>query len=140
MAKPQAPIQEYMTRSPHSIGEEQSLARAKTVMQEHDIRHLPVLHGGQLVGMVTDRDVQLVETLDDIDPKLVTVSDAMSQSVYAIPPDTPLEQVAAEMAARKYGSAVVMRGRDVVGIFTTVDACRALASLLREARSTPSAR
>jgi acetoin utilization protein AcuB len=120
-----------MTRSPHSIGAEQSLARAQAVMQEHGIRHLPVLHGGRLVGMVTDRDVQLVETLDEIDPQLVTVSDAMSQAVYSVSPETPLEMVASTMAEHKYGSAVVMRGRDVAGIFTTVDACRALASLLR---------
>jgi acetoin utilization protein AcuB len=126
----QPPIERYMTRSPHSIGDDQSLARAKIVMQEHRIRHLPVLHGGHLVGMLTERDVQLVETLDHIDSGLVTVSDAMSQSVYAVSPETPLKQVAAEMAACKYGSAVVMRGRDVVGIFTTIDACRALASLL----------
>jgi acetoin utilization protein AcuB len=134
MAKTQAFIEEYMTRSPHSIGEEQTLARAKTVMQEHDIRHLPVLHGGRLVGMVTDRDVNLVETLDDVDPRLVTVSDAMSTAVYAVTPETPLQQVAAEMADRKYGSAIVMRGHEVIGIFTTVDACRALAMLLEERR------
>jgi acetoin utilization protein AcuB len=130
MAKTQDTIEEYMTRSPHSIGDDQSLARAESVMREHDIRHLPVLHGGHLVGIVTERDVRLVETLDDIDPGLITVSDAMSQSVYAVSPDTPLKTVAAEMAAHKYGAAVVMRGRDIVGIFTTVDACRALASLV----------
>ncbi len=123
-------IDQYMTRSPHSIGAEQSLARAKEVMREHDIRHLPVLHGGRLVGIVTDRDVHLVETLEDVDPRLITVSDAMSTSVYAVASDTPLREVAREMAKHKYGSAVVMRHHDVVGIFTTVDACRALANFL----------
>jgi acetoin utilization protein AcuB len=127
-----------MTRSPHSIGDEQTLERAKSVMEQHAIRHLPVLHGGRLVGMVTDRDVNLVETLDGVDPHLVTVSDAMSTAVYSVAPETPLDEVAAEMAAAKYGSAVVMRGHEVVGIFTTVDACRTLASLLREGRPGPS--
>jgi acetoin utilization protein AcuB len=130
MATNPASVDEYMTRSPYSIGDEQTLARAASMMKDHGIRHLPVLHGGHLVGIVTERDVQLVETLDDVDPRLVTVSDAMAQSVYAVGPETPLAQVATEMAARKYGAAVVMRGRDVVGIFTTVDACRALAALL----------
>lgn len=129
-------VAEFMTRSPHSIGAEQSLARAKAVMLNHRIRHLPVLHGGRLVGILTDRDVHLVESLEDIDPVLVTTSDAMSTSVYAVPPDTPLEAVVTQMAEHKYGSAVVMRGHAVVGIFTTVDACRALASLLRDTRRT----
>ena len=119
-----------MTTSPHSIGVEQTLARAQAVMQEHKIRHLPVLHGGKLVGIVTDRDVHLVESLKDVDPRLVTVSDAMAQSVYSVAPEAPLDEVVSEMASRKYGSAIVMQNEKVVGIFTTVDVCRALADLL----------
>jgi acetoin utilization protein AcuB len=123
------PIEDFMTPSPHSIGAEQTLERASAVMREHTIRHLPVLHGGRLVGMLTDRDVHLLESLKDVDPRLVTVSDAMSTNVYAVAPETPLHEVAREMAKHKYGSAVVMHGHKVAGIFTTVDACTALADL-----------
>jgi acetoin utilization protein AcuB len=130
MSKSSPAIEQYMTPSPHSIGAEQTLERAHVMMREHVIRHLPVLHGGRLVGMLTDRDVHLLETLKDVDPHLVTVSDAMSTSVYAVAPDTPLRDVALEMAKHKYGSAVVMHGHKVVGIFTTVDACQALADQL----------
>lgn len=136
MAKTTASVGQFMTVQPHSIGADQTLARAKTVMQEHHVRHLPVLHGGRLVGIVSQRDVALVETLEDVDPRLVTVSDAMSTSVYSVAPETPLQQVVKEMARRRYGSAVVMRGHKVAGIFTTVDACRALASLLQEQPTT----
>jgi CBS domain-containing protein len=45
-------------------------------------------------------------------------------------PEAPLDEVVAEMGARKYGSAVVMQNDKVVGIFTTVDVCRAFAELL----------
>jgi acetoin utilization protein AcuB len=124
-------IQKYMTASPHSIGAEQTLARAQEVMAEHGIRHLPVLHGGKLLGVLTDRDLHLVESLKDVNPKLVTVSDAMSQSVYSVAPDEPLDEVVMTMAERKLGSAVVLQNGKVVGIFTTVDACRALGELLR---------
>ena len=123
-------IAKYMTPSPHSIGAEQSLERAQQVMREHGIRHLPVLHGGRLVGILTDRDLQVLETVKDVDAKLVVVSDAMATSVYAVSPVTPLDQVAREMAEHKYGSTVVMEQHRVVGIFTTVDACRALADRL----------
>jgi acetoin utilization protein AcuB len=131
MAKPRPEIQKHMTPSPHSIGAEQSLARARAMMQEHRIRHLPVLHGGRLVGMISDRDVHLVESLKDVDPRLITVFDAMAQTVYAVAPETPLDEVAQQMAEHKYGSAVVMQNQKVVGIFTTVDACHTLAELLR---------
>jgi CBS domain-containing protein len=58
----------------------------------------------------------------------VPVEDAMTDAVYGVAPETPLEEVAATMAAHKYGAALVLgeRGR-VVGVFTTVDALHALA-------------
>jgi acetoin utilization protein AcuB len=130
MSKPIPPIHKHMTTSPHSIGSEQTLSRAHEVMREHGIRHLPVLHGGTLVGMLTDRDTHLVEALSGVDPKKVLVDDAMSSSVYSVGPETPLDEVVGSMAEHKYGSAVVMQGSKVVGIFTTVDACRTLAELL----------
>jgi acetoin utilization protein AcuB len=99
-------------------------------MRSHKIRHLPVLEGGKLVGIVTERDLHLVETLRDVDPAKVTVEEAMSENVYAVQPDTALDVVAEALAEHKYGSAVVMQNAKVVGIFTTNDACRALSELL----------
>lgn len=130
MSKPIPTIQKYMTTSPHSLGLEQTLAKAHAVMREHNIRHLPVLHGQKLMGIVTERDLRLVESLKDVDPTKVTVEDAMSTVVYSVPPDAPLDEVVSTMAEHKYGSAVVMQNGKVVGIFTTVDVCRTLAELL----------
>jgi acetoin utilization protein AcuB len=130
MSKPIPPISKYMTTAPHSIGPDQTLATAHKFMREHQIRHLPVLSGGRLVGMVTLRDLHLVETLKDVDPTRVTVEEAMSSEVYAVSPEAPLDEVAAAMAEHKYGSAVVVQNQKVVGIFTTVDACKTLHELL----------
>jgi acetoin utilization protein AcuB len=123
-------IQKHMTTSPHAIGVDQALVLAHAMMKAHDIRHLPVLNGGYLVGLITDRDLHLIETLRDVDPRHVTVEDAMTTSVYAVPPDAPLDEVVTTMAERKYGCAVVMDRQRVVGMFTTVDACRTLGELL----------
>lgn len=130
MSKPIPTIQKHMTTSPHSIGIDQPLSRAHGFMREHRIRHLPVLAGGKLVGILTDRDLHLVETLNGVDPEKVLVEEAMSSTVYAVAPDAPLDEVVSTMAEHKYGSAVVMQNSHVVGIFTTVDACRTLAELL----------
>src|SRR5690606_1318822 len=81
-------IERYMTQSPHTIGRDQTLAAAHRVMREHGIRHLPVLEGGKLVGIVSQRDLHLLETLDDVDPEQVEVSEAMTQDVYAVGPRT----------------------------------------------------
>lgn len=120
-----------MTTSPHSIGLSQPLSHAHAVMRQHAIRHLPVLDGGTLVGVVSDGDLHLIETLKDVNPDEVTVEEAMSTAVYSVSPQAPLDDVAATMAEHKFGCAVVMHNLHVVGIFTTVDVCRALADLLR---------
>lgn len=130
MTKAIPTIQKYMTTSPHTIGADQTLAHAHAVLREHSIRHLPVLSGGRLIGMLTERDLALVEALKDVDPKTVSVEDAMSQEIYSVSPDAALDEVVSEMASKKYGSAVVMQNSKVVGIFTTVDVCAAFAELL----------
>lgn len=119
-------VHDYMTPSPHTIGKDQTLARASEVMRAHGIRHLPVLEGGALLGLLSVRDVYLIETLRDVDETTVTVEEAMSAEPYAVKPETPLAEVVQTMEERKYGAAVVMRGREVAGIFTTIDALRAL--------------
>ena len=69
-------IQKYMTTTPHTIGGEQTLAKAEKFMREHKIKHLPVLEGGKLVGILSDRDVKLVESFLDVNPEKVRVDDA----------------------------------------------------------------
>ncbi|MEZ4399434.1 MAG: CBS domain-containing protein [Kofleriaceae bacterium] len=123
-------IQRYMTTSPHTIGNEQSLKKAHDLMREHGIRHLPVMHGNSLVGVISDRDVAIITSLDDVNPELITVDDAMTSDVLTVGPDAPLDEVAALMAERKAGSVVIMQNHKVVGIFTTVDGMVALADLL----------
>lgn len=130
MSKSIPAVSKFMTTSPHSIGAAQTLSHAHEVLREHKIRHLPVLVAGKLVGMVTDRDLRFIETMRDVDPSKVTVEDAMVTDVYAVSPETPVDEVVSEMALHKYGSAVVMQNQKVVGIFTTVDVCTAFAEML----------
>lgn len=125
-------VDKFMTTSPHTIGLDQPLTQAHAMMHKHKIRHLPVLSGGQLVGVLTDRDLHLVETLRDVDPDKVTVEDAMTPSPYSVTPHAALDEVAAEMAEHKYGCAVVIDNTHVVGVLTTVDLARVLTDVLRQ--------
>jgi acetoin utilization protein AcuB len=131
MTKPIPTIQKYMSAAPHSIGSDQTIATASLMMHDRRIRHLPVLRGGHLLGILTDRDIKLIESLRDVDPTKMTVDEAMTEQPYSVGPDAPLDEVVETMAANKYGSAVIVQNQKVVGMFTTVDACQALAELLR---------
>lgn len=123
-------VQKYMTYVPKSIGLDQSLSQAYDVMRKLHLRHLPVLKGGQLVGVLTDRDINLVMGFKDVDPEKTTVEEAYTPDPYITKPTTLLNEVVSHMAEKKYGCALVVDNGKLVGIFTEVDAYKALAELL----------
>lgn len=120
-------IESFMTKAPHTIGSDQPAVTAHDYMTEHSIRHIPVLNGGEVVGIVSDRDLQFLFAFTDIKPEEVKVEELMSTEVYCTSPSTSMQEVVTTMAEQKIGSAVVVEGNKVVGIFTTVDALKALA-------------
>lgn len=145
MTSPIPAIEAYMTPSPHSVGADQTLATARTIMRKYKIRHLPVMRAGRVIGIVSTRDLDFVEALAEIDPEKVTVEEAMSQEPYCVAPETPVDEVALEMAKQRYGCAIVKKGDKLFGIFTTVDGMRLLGETLRratarEAKPAPSRR
>ena len=131
MEKPTLTIRQFMTPAPETIAADLTLAQAKGRMYQIQARHLPVVHDGELVGVLSDRDISLIESVEgDLDKLLVR--QAMTQVPFTCGPGAHLHAVAAEMAAHKYGSAIVVDREHpghVVGVFTTVDALRALAQL-----------
>ena len=118
-----------MTVHPVTIDRSATLAVARRLMQFHQIRHLPVTGDGHLVGIISERDVQLLGTT--VDAEITRVDQAMTANPFIVTGDTALDEITEIMAEQKYSSVIVM-GRDgVEGIFTAVDACRALTTILR---------
>ncbi len=128
-------VREYMSLAPIVVSSDRTLAEAHRLMRERRIRHLPVVDGGRLVGLVSQRDLYMLESLAGVDPGTETVREAMAPEPYAVAPDAPLGAVAAAMARSKYGSAVVVDRGAVIGVFTTVDALRALATVVGRRRA-----
>lgn len=126
-----APIREFMTPTPVTIGRQQTMAEAARRMREHRFRHLPVLDGGRVVGIVSERDLALVEALPGVDPAVVLVEEAMTGDPRVVAADAPLAEVVELLADHKVGAAIVLEERHLVGIFTTVDALRVFAEHLR---------
>jgi acetoin utilization protein AcuB len=120
-------IKHWMSPSPYSIGSDQLLRVAHEFMREHEVRHLPVLDAGRLVGILSQRDLYFIECITGVDADVDLVEEGMSRDVYTVEPEEPLVNVVREMAKHRYGSAVVMTNGKVVGIFTTTDALELLA-------------
>lgn len=123
-------MKDCMTAVPQSIGFDQTVEKAKDMMERYGIRHLPVLEEGKLVGVISDRDLNLITGLS-LDEKKITVEEALTPEPYVVSPNETLENVITTMAETKIGSALVGENGRVVGIFTGIDALRILADYLK---------
>ncbi len=122
----------FMTPFPHSIDVDAPLEDAHKLMRRRRFRHLPVISGGEIVGVLTDRDIKLVLGPDfgSPDERELRVRDAYVERPCVVPASTPVAKVARVMAQNRIGSAIVTKHGKLVGIFTVTDACRALAEII----------
>ena len=132
-------IGSVMTPFPHVIQLDDSLLRARALMVEHQMRHLPVKDGNTLVGVLTDRDLKRVLDPDlGLQPKAeLFVRDAFVADAYVVDLHKPLDDVLDYLASHHIGSALVTKSERLVGIFTTTDACRIFCHHLRSLFPSP---
>lgn len=121
-------IADVMTKAPRSIEPHQSIDLARQWMDDMKVRHLPVRSGGKLVGILSERDLNLVAGLQRSKDALQTVEDAMISEVRTVTDSRKLKDVAQEMIEHRIGCVLVV-GKDesLLGIFTDTDALRILA-------------
>lgn len=124
------PIKAFMTESVRAISIESSLPEARKLMKRHGVRHLPVIEGDKVVGLLSDRELGRLEGFPLVDLNIVSVPDAMASPPYVVDPKTPLVEVLRTMREKRFGCAVVTEGTSVVGMFTTTDAIAVLIGLL----------
>jgi acetoin utilization protein AcuB len=128
-------VERYMTVKPITVRSEDSIWHALKILRTHQIRHLPVVQGKRLVGMLSDRDVRLLLPSSLAVPEeqerfrawgaQVKVGDVMTRKVFTITPKTPTEKAAQLMVKHRIGCLPVLRGSTLVGIISTIDLLRA---------------
>src|ERR1019366_4366904 len=109
---------------------DQSISLASRMMKEHKIRHLPVVDEQDvLVGVVSHPEVGFVAALEGLDPDRRSVTEVMTDNPYVVAPEADLQEVAHHLVERKETCAVVVDQGRIVGVFTLIDALRALIDL-----------
>ncbi len=134
---------DLMTPDPLTVAPQASIAEVWDLMREVDVRHVPVVQGGALVGMLSDRDLARVDVVrllkvegaDALRQELATpIVQVMTSDVIAVEPDTEVGDVIALLIDHKIGALPVVETgtREVLGIISYVDVLRALQGLLEE--------
>lgn len=132
MSKFKLPVEEFTTPNPITATTHSKVEELARVMKDHGIRHLPILDGSRLVGIVSERDLKVIAGLKALERVQLTAADIMSTDPVTVDAATPLDEVAFEMAEKKIGSVLVSDGDEFLGIFTLTDALNALIETVRE--------
>ena len=127
-------IKSVMTPFPFSVDVNESIEQAKQFMQEHHIRHLPVTKEEELVGILTDRDINgcISTGQGDLKESNILVKDVYTDNPFIVDLNERLDNVLSSMANKHIESVLVTRSGKLAGVFTAMDACRNFAQHLRD--------
>jgi CBS domain-containing protein len=114
-------VRDTMTANPLSIETSASVVEAARLMRQEHIGSLPVVKGGQLVGMITDRDLALRVVAEGAEPGSVTVGEVASHDTVTAQPDQDLDEALRLMAHHQVRRLPVAEGGRLVGILAQAD-------------------
>lgn len=126
------PVEEFTTPDPITAIETTPISDIVKLMKEHGVRHLPILRNGVAVGIISDRDAQVIAGLSVREKIQIQASDIMVANPVTVSAQDSLEDVAFLMSQKKIGSVLVTDENDsLLGIFTVTDALNALIEIVR---------
>ena len=132
-------VSNWMSKNVVAIDANGSMQDAMDLLKKYDIRMLPVMKKGTLVGIITDRDLKKASASDATTLEIhellylltkIKVKDIMTRDVITVPPDFTVEETAQALLKNKIsGAPVVGADGQVVGTITQTDLFRVLISL-----------
>ncbi len=134
-------VDQVMTRTLITLGPDQTLREAVALQQRHHIRHIPIVDGDSLIGIVTDRDVKRASPslLSGIDQQAYDrvlaethLAQVMTRNPFTVTPQTDLRDAVKVLIDRRFSALPVVERNKLVGILTVTDMLRAFHGMLGE--------
>jgi len=117
-------VRDLMTSDPATVGPDDVVAQAATLMKDEDCGSLPVVKDAKLVGIVTDRDITVRSVAAGADPKRQKISEIMSADPITIAPDSEADEAARMMAEFQVRRLPVVEDGRLLGIVVTAQLAR----------------
>ena len=134
-------VRDYMTTELVTVQETDTLLDATMFFVRSTFRHLPVVRGRQLVGVITERDVKQYApsvlsgiSAEDYNSIMETtpISRVMARSPITVRPEQSVLEAAKLLYAKRLGCLPVIQDSELVGIITTTDVLKVLAQILEK--------
>ncbi len=122
-----------------TISPEDNYRNAKQLIEKKHVHHLLVTEGGELIGIITDRDIREAGPSDATSLEIhelkgllekLKVKEIMTKDVVTVKPDTPLKEAAQKLFDGGFHSLPVMDGKKPIGIITSTDLLKVLIDVL----------
>ena len=141
--KKSTPVKEIMTKKVHTVQYDESLDDALEIITKHKVRHVPVLKGKQLVGIISKTDLNRLTFSglfdgeadpDDAVLDMLTIRQVMSHKPRVVKDNTPIKEVALTLSKEEFHALPVVSEKDeskLVGIVTTTDVIKYMLAELK---------
>lgn len=128
--KQHVPVSTIMSKNVVKITLTDNLTKAESLFKKHNIRHIPVVEGNKILGILSYTDLLRISFADAVDDEEVvdvtvynmfTIEQVMSKNLVKVSPDTSIKETAEILASREFHALPVCEGDLLVGIVTTTD-------------------
>ena len=129
--KKREPVTHIMTTEPYSLNITDGLSHAEILFKRHKVRHLPVVSGDKIIGILSMTDLARISFVDSYDPQnfnvdtsiysLFSLEQIMVRNPTCIAPDTLIKDAAEIFLKSEFHALPVVENKKLVGIMTTTD-------------------
>jgi CBS domain-containing protein len=114
-------VHEVMTRNPITMRPDETLVAAARQMRDADVGAVIVVDGGQVRGVVTDRDVTVRAVAEDLDPRRVHLAEVVTHDLVAVSADDDVDTAVELMRTHAVRRLPVLEGERLVGVVSLGD-------------------
>ncbi|WP_452600404.1 CBS domain-containing protein [Pontimicrobium sp. MEBiC01747] len=137
--KKRTPISAIMTKDVITLNHSDNLETAETLFKKNNIRHIPVVSGDKIIGMLSYTDLLRISFADAVDANeqnvdtvvynMFTIEQVMAKNLVSVNTNTTIKEVAEILAKKEFHALPVIDNDKLVGIVTTTDLINYLINL-----------
>ncbi len=133
------PISEIMTTDVVTLNIKDDLVTAEKLFKKNNIRHIPVVEGKKILGMLSYSDILRISFADVADDEenvdtfvydMFTIKQVMAKNLFMVPPYATIKEVAQLLSKKEFHALPIVEDNELVGIVTTTDLIKYLVAQL----------